>query len=248
MGEKQVMRLMIVDDDSCFTELFLEEVNKNLMLNNIVGSIKTFHNAENFLMEMSENPDCDVVFLDIEMPGMNGLKLAEKIREQKWKCEIIFLTSHTEYALEGYEFQPFYFIDKLDYKEKTKKIIPRIKEKTESFNGNFYEIEKENEYRKIYYKDLICLVKEGKYIFLYTKDEVFKERKTLDNILKEMDCADLLQVNRGSAVNMSEVVSFVGDEMEMRNGLKIPVSHTKMKEIKSRFIDYRRKKDGISSR
>ena len=65
--------------------------------------LSTFKSAKGFLFEYKENYPFDVIFLDIDMEGMDGMELARNIRNYDSKIPIVFLTNRREYVFEGYE-------------------------------------------------------------------------------------------------------------------------------------------------
>ena len=79
--------------------------------------VRTFHSAKQLWFEMADQKIADLFLLDIDMPELSGLELAERIREIGPRTLIIFLTSHTEYALQGYKVDAFRFIPKDQLKE-----------------------------------------------------------------------------------------------------------------------------------
>ena len=62
-----------------------------------------YPSAEAFLFDYAETRDFDILLLEVEMGAMNGVELARRLRRDKCRAEIIFLTSHTEFIGEGYE-------------------------------------------------------------------------------------------------------------------------------------------------
>jgi two-component system LytT family response regulator len=99
-----MFRAVVVDDESLTMEhvcSLLEEIKG-------VSVAEGYTNPSEAMRKIFENPP-DVVFLDIEMPEISGLKLAEMIYQSNFDCEIIFLTAYDEYALEAFR------VNALDY-------------------------------------------------------------------------------------------------------------------------------------
>ena len=95
----------------------VHEYNLTLPDDAVHFSVRTFTSARQLWFEMADQKIADLFLLDIDMPEMSGLELAEKIREIGPRTLILFLTSHTEYALQGYKVDAFRFIPKDRLKE-----------------------------------------------------------------------------------------------------------------------------------
>ena len=103
------MRIAVCDDEEKFRD------QAKSMIDKISGSldivVDTYSNGYKLLEVFDRNP-YDVLFLDIEMPAMDGITLAKKLRENSDKIYIIFLTGHVEYAVEGYEVNALRYLTK----------------------------------------------------------------------------------------------------------------------------------------
>lgn len=103
-GCEFTMNVILVDDEP----LILAHQEK------IVGSLEAIHTVKTFsqvtsALEEVRATSPEVIFIDIEMPGKNGIELAKELRQLSPASEIVFVTAYTEYALESYD------IDALDY-------------------------------------------------------------------------------------------------------------------------------------
>ena len=94
------MRIAICDDEERY-RIELKTILNKLLINADLN-IDTFDDG-NILADAFAASPYDLVFLDIEMPALDGITLAKKIRSRSENVFIVFLTSHIEYALEGYE-------------------------------------------------------------------------------------------------------------------------------------------------
>jgi len=120
------MQAIIIDDDVIEMELFINNINWELLGIDLVGC------AENGItgLELYQKFHPDLIITDIEMPGMNGIELAQKIRETDLECKIVYLTSYEkfEYAHSGFELDVSEYILKQDLfvKDHTAKLLKVI--------------------------------------------------------------------------------------------------------------------------
>ncbi|MFQ3237480.1 MAG: two-component system LytT family response regulator [Paraglaciecola sp.] len=94
------LRVLVVDDEP----LARESLSLHLSSRPNIKIIGCCNNAKNALLFI-EHSQPDVIFLEIEMPGMSGLELAQQLREQDNVTKLIFVTAHREFALEAFEYQ-----------------------------------------------------------------------------------------------------------------------------------------------
>lgn len=115
------MRIAAVDDETHALERF-ERMVSNVTELSLCGLFET---GEQLLAYLRENP-LDAVFLDIEMPGINGLQLSEQIQNLNENIEIIFVTAFNQYAVDAFEVQAMDYIMKPLTEERLGKTIRRL--------------------------------------------------------------------------------------------------------------------------
>ena len=101
------MRILVVDDHQLIVDDILDELSELEPSATCDGTVSSTEALEMF----KENP-YNIVFLDIEMPGMNGLELAKNIREIRERTNLIFITGYGEYALDAYKIYASAFLTK----------------------------------------------------------------------------------------------------------------------------------------
>lgn len=127
------MKVMYVDDETTLLDNFRMTVEGLTM----VEKLKLFRKSEEALKWAQENP-MDVAFLDIQMPGINGIELAKRLKAIDRNIRIVFVTAYEQYALEafgvdaiGYLLKPYFKEDVEKELEKASYIRPRPKKKIE---------------------------------------------------------------------------------------------------------------------
>mgnify|MGYP004730973699 CR=1 FL=1 len=102
------MRIAIVDDEQKFL-LNLKSMIKKVYPEPDKLKISEFGSGDEFIKDFKKNM-YDIIILDIEMKELNGLETAERIRSADSSVIIVFLTSHQEFALQGYEVNAFRYM------------------------------------------------------------------------------------------------------------------------------------------
>ncbi len=116
-----MIKIAAVDDEMHVLERFERMVQKNKELE-LCGLFETGEQ----LLAYLENDPLDAVFLDIEMPGVNGLQLSERIQSLRENIDIVFVTAYNQYAVEAFELQALDYIMKPVTEERLEKTIKRL--------------------------------------------------------------------------------------------------------------------------
>ena len=122
------MRVAVCDDEQCFIKYFRGIMDR--MYNSLDIITDEFSGGEE-LLKAFKFKAYDVVFLDIEMPDMDGITLARKLRELSAEVCIVFLTGHIEYAIKGYEVNALRYLTKPADEKKVKEVIDYVLSKQE---------------------------------------------------------------------------------------------------------------------
>ena len=94
-------KIAVCDDMEEDVKYISSAVNQWAEKENIMVDIETFPSAESFLSRYAEQKAFDILLLDIEMPSMNGVELAKRIRKENDAVQIIFITGYTDYIAEA---------------------------------------------------------------------------------------------------------------------------------------------------
>ena len=100
--EKDVLRVAVVDDEEAARELYGALARDWARRRSIEAEVAAFASAEQLLFSLDDAP-CDIVLLDIEMPGLDGMGLARELRARGERTQIVFVTGIIDYALDGYD-------------------------------------------------------------------------------------------------------------------------------------------------
>lgn len=116
-----MLKAIIVDDEAPAIELLRCLIDKTEQLT-VQASYQDPHVALQAILELKP----DVVFLDIDMPGMNGLQLAERLAEASMKVEIVFVTAYNQFALDAFRVNALHYLLKPASLKDVKEAVARL--------------------------------------------------------------------------------------------------------------------------
>ena len=104
-----MLQLAVCDDERVFRSDLRKILGTELELCGIDYHISEFTSGEELIAGL-EKADCQILFLDIEMKGIDGVEAARRLRETKRQMEIIFVTSYADFVFQGYEVRALNYI------------------------------------------------------------------------------------------------------------------------------------------
>ena len=155
------MRIAVCDDE----EIFRADIQKHIdkLYSSLDVVVDSFSGGKNLIAAFETRP-YDLVFLDIEMPEMDGITLAKKLRQLDEKTYIVFLTGHVEYALEGYEVNALRYLTKPVQDDKLKEVLRYVADKMASKRQLMIKVDGEEHLLDI--SDILYLEAQNQYIMI----------------------------------------------------------------------------------
>ena len=120
------MIFAVCDDEKIFRDEIIEALNR--YFGKLEVTCKEYESGVSLLAAYEQGEDFQALFLDIEMPGIDGMATANELRAKGFAAPILFLTSHTEMAMEGYEVAAFRFLGKPANPEKMERALTDLRQ------------------------------------------------------------------------------------------------------------------------
>ncbi len=169
----------------------------------------------------------DILFLDIEMPGASGLDVA---KTASGRCHVVFVTAYDKYAVAAFDQGAVDYVMKPFSAARLATAVSRVKEKLSSAPANLDDLVKalaQGGFRKKYIRwisapqgnelrlittDEICYVKaDNKYTVIFTEDQEAVIRRSIRELVDELDPETFWQIHRGTLVNVSAIAGVSRD-------------------------------------
>ncbi len=232
-----MVKAAICDDELHFQSFLREKLESYYGMLEV--EIEVFSSGISFLEKFREHPYVyQLIFMDIEMPGINGIETSRLIRDINQSVPVIFLTSHRELAAEGYEVDAFRFLEKPLQMEKLVKALDDYN-RLWMQNGRIPLQDGENTILASW-TDIQYVQSENVYIHVFTEQARYLIRKKLSDMEMQMPKNLFFRPHRSYLINLGYVSSFDGRKITMKNGHEIPVSRGKRDELKASVLNYLR--------
>lgn len=220
-GEELCMLVAICDDEKSLRGCLRKVVETKLQLEGIPYDVAEYGSGESLLCGIRER-EPDLLFLDIEMKGINGMETAKRLRESCKNTILIFVTAYPDFVFQGYEVRAFHYILKPYKENKIGEVIEKALEELEEAGEQFYLIEKKSGSIRLNLKEILYFKSEGRSVEAVNGRENVRFYGKLGEVETKMP-SSFLRVHNRYLVNLKHVSKIEADSLEC-GGEQIPVS------------------------
>ena len=219
---------IIIDDDE-IDRLTVLSFAKKFPVLDILGVFESAGDALPFI----DTTDLDILFLDIDMPGLSGIEFRKKALEIP-VC--IFITAHPEHAVESFEIETLDFIVKPLKLDRFVQTVSRIEEFMEvklkaslfeaSIGGDTIYIKEGHEQTKVKLHEILYLEALKDYTLIITNKKRHCVLSSIGNLLKEDHFQSFIRIHRSYAVQKQFIQKINSSEIILNNNISIPVGRS----------------------
>lgn len=170
--------------------------------------------------EWLETNETDLIFLDIEMPGMNGIEFARQLPE---KCMVVFTTAYSEYAVEGFEVDALDYlvkpIDPARFNKAVDRAITYLSLTDETSNDEppadmeYIIVKADRKYVRVKLDDILYIEGLKDYLIIHLEGRRVVTRMTIKAMDTSLPKARFIRVNKSFIVNRDKVESFDNNDV-----------------------------------
>ena len=225
------MNCIIIDDEPLAREGMQILIAKMPNLN-LIGSFSNTFSASKVLREKK----IDLIFLDINMPEMNGLDFAKSLTKSPM---IIFATAYPQYAIDSYELDAVDYLLKPVRFERFVKAVNKAQDYTnlidskdasenqiENITDNFIFIKSDRKFFKIHFFEILYIEGLKDYAIIHTKERKIITAMNLKTIFESLPAKEFIRISKSFIVNIKYILSFDNYNVYLTNNAELPIGNS----------------------
>lgn len=235
-----MIKIAFCDDDMEVLHQMNELLDRYRVERNEDITYAAFQSPFELLTEIEKGIRPDILFLDVVMPGQNGMDVAKEIRQYDTNMKIIFLTSSPEFAVESYSVGAYFYQLKPIWEESFFRLMDAVLAECEKKKKNSLILRSKDGITRIDLQQLeYCEVLGRKLLFHLEDGAVLESAGSLDDLAGQlMQYSNFFRPHRSFLVNIEYIQNISSRSIKMVNDAEIPIPHGKCSEIKNTYMEY----------
>jgi DNA-binding LytR/AlgR family response regulator len=227
------MRLALCDDDKALVSELKPMIYEYANKHRFDMVIDEYYSGEDLIKSPTAY---DMIFLDYQMGGLNGLSTARRLRERNMNGAITFMTAFPDFVYQAFEVSAFRFL----IKPLTQCMIYAVLDDYFRMHGSDYPIfiYHEKTAVQVNTKDIVLLEATNKHCLIHFANEWMCVCKTMAKVSELLPQCHFYKVNRAFTVNFSHINRYKNDQIHFHSGQKVYVSRKYLKAFKNAYMEY----------
>ena len=217
-------------------QIFLQSLIKKTRLFS-KPSFEFFDNGQELIDKYRAGERYDFVFLDVDMPLLNGIDAGKLINSIDSRAIIVFVTNYPQYAIEAYDCSAFNYLLKDSDFDRFYSVISKALNKYRTFHQT-YKITTKNGIITLNVSDIYFVECCQKHLYFHLQKTVYETKKTLSEVYESLFPFGFYQIHQGYIVNFDKVKMVDGYDVVLENDEKVMISVRKKTEVMRAYSKY----------
>lgn len=186
----------------------------------------------------------DIIFLDIMMCGINGMKTAQLLRDKAFDKILIFISASRNYVFEAYDVEAFQYLVKPVEHCKLKRVLQKAVKKLENYSQEFMIINQDRTRKKLLLREIYYFEIKGRIISVHGVEGIFDYYEQIGILEKNLQGKGFFRCHKSFLVNLKYVNSYNRQEIILDTGEKIAIAKRRYEAFCQEILDYMKRSGG----
>lgn len=234
--------IAVCDDEVRECSSIAEKIRKILTEEKVACTIRQFYSGQE-LLQSAET--FDLIFLDILMRDMDGMRTAQLVREKSFDQILIFISSSRDYVFDAYEVEAFQYLVKPVAEDKLRSVLKKAVGRIESRPRDFIIISRERQKKKLFLDEIFYFEIRGRLIEARGTGGTCSYYGQIGTLEKELSGKGFFRCHKSYLVNLKYVESYNRQEAVLENGERIIISRRRYETFCQEILRYMRENGGV---
>ncbi len=231
-----MLKLAICDDDPKIVTQIRNIADQYFKDTQITSAVETYQDGSQMLNKASGS---DIFFLDIEMPKMSGIQVAQELRANNKRAKIIFVTGYEEYQSAAFQLHAFSYLIKPfteeDIKRQLEDAIEYLHNDKESPEVLFHTTEG---YLRLLPEQIVFIEYKSRKVEIHTEDTVYVATYTMKQVTELLEKHPFVSSHQNFLVNLMHVRRITCMNVTLTDGLELPMSQKRSADFRRRYQQF----------
>lgn len=238
-----MVKIAICDDNNDILDMEKTIIERYMDSHGVECQVHQFHEGQALLDTGEDIDGYSLIFLDVEMEGIDGIETARRIRE-KSEVPIAFVTAHITYSLEGYKVNAVrYILKEVDtFRDGICECLSLLFNQRKHPLTERLELDLKEGKREIPLEKLVYIESRHHYCYFHVKEKgnenLYIKREKLDEIEKQIHNEIFLRIHKSCLVNLSFVAEVKRYQVQLITGETLSVAQSKYLNVEKEFLNY----------
>ena len=241
-GSIGMLWIAVCDDEVIECSKLAGKIRKILEEMNVSCTIRQFYSGRELLRSLET---FDLIFLDIIMDGLDGMRTAQLVRERAFDKLLVFISASRDYVFDAYDVEAFQYLLKPIEDKKLKKVLQKAIQKTERRSPAFILVSVERQKRKLFLDEIYYFEIRGRMIDVHGTGGVFSYYGQIGLLETELEGKGFFRCHKSYLVNLKYVDIYNRQELVLDNRERIAIAKRRYKMFCGEILKYMRNMGGM---
>jgi DNA-binding LytR/AlgR family response regulator len=240
-----MIHIAICDDDIPITECIESMILNSSIYKSEKIYISIFYSGESFTKAIQDDCPFDLIFMDIEMKELDGIKAGYILRENNHNdlVQLIYISNHEEYHMQLFDVQPSGFIKKpihgKSFEQKLISAIHKVKRIRQQNKPKLLSVHKKGSDTFVPIRKIVYLTSDRRKITLHTVEDQIEYYSTLSEEEDKLSSEQFVRIHQSYLVNFFYVKQILSKKIILITGEELPISEKQNASLKKSYLKFR---------
>lgn len=230
-----MLNIAVCDDEAAAVAIVRRVLKDSFAARELKAEIATYTDAENLLKVIQAGGCYDILLLDIDMPGIDGVELGARLHDLMQNTILIYVSGRAERVFDSFRARPFRFVRKSVFREEWPGVMDDLERELERRRASRLVFMSGTQQIALRAEEIVYVEALRKKQALHTLRGEYDLSDSFENVASRLDGLGFIRIHRSYTVNYRFIYSLNRTEVELDDGSLLPIGRSKHAAVQQEF-------------